>query len=310
MDAPVRLPEPAPPRIDELVSARPDLTLGLLRLDQLGGWASGNKYYKLKHYLARALAGGADRIVSKGGMFSNHLAALAAACHACGLSLTCLIRAYQPDERNPTLQRLRSLQATCVFLSPAAYRAYDEAASQRDFPGAVFVPEGGFGPEGWRGTAEILQAVLPWRPTCLVVPVGTMGTALGILSAAPRDLAVVLVPAWRGCSPAFVEDRLPMAGVRPNAAWTLWPDAHEGGIGRYSAEQLQFMHEFTAATGIVLDPVYTGKMMMALMAHIRAGQFQAGDRILALHTGGLQGLAGYAYRFPAEWSGYANLVRT
>ena len=45
---------------------------------------------------------------------------------------------------------------------------------------------------------------------------------------------------------------------------------------------------------LLLDPVYTGKAMAGLVAHVRAGRIAAGSRMLFLHTGGLPALFAYA----------------
>lgn len=282
-----------------------DVNLALLRLDQISGWASGNKYFKLKHYLSEALQRGISHILSKGGMFSNHLAELAEACRVFDLSLTCVVRAYGDDPRNPTLKRIRACGGECVFVSPLTFRDFGIAEAAALAPNALFIPEGGHGPLGWKGTREIVEVLLKSAPTHVVLPAGTFGTAFGILSAAPADWQVILVPAWKGCTRTYVEEALRQAGITPTCRWQLWPDGHAGGYGRYDEALRQFMSDFASSVDVFLDPVYTGKMMSALYARLSVGFFRPGSRIVAIHTGGFQGLAGYAYRFPLAWSDYA-----
>ena len=64
------------------------------------------------------------------------------------------------------------------------------------------------------------------------------------------------------------------------------------------------MVSFSADTGIPLDPVYTGKMMYAIDDQWKSGYFKQTDSILVIHSGGLQGLDGYRYRFPKVWGKY------
>jgi D-cysteine desulfhydrase len=45
--------------------------------------------------------------------------------------------------------------------------------------------------------------------------------------------------------------------------------------------------------GLLLDPVYTGKIMAGLIGMARAGQFRDGERVLFMHTGGLPGMFAY-----------------
>ena len=69
------------------------------------------------------------------------------------------------------------------------------------------------------------------------------------------------------------------------------------------------MTAFTTKTGIPLDPVYTGKLLYALADKMLKGMINEKENVLAIHTGGLQGLAGYAYRFPEQWGGYVTMVK-
>eukprot|EP00960_Hanusia_phi_P036171 752188-Hanusia_phi.AAC.2 len=68
-------------------------------------------------------------------------------------------------------------------------------------------------------------------------------------------------------------------------------DFHGGGYGKYDKELLGFMRGFYETHGIRLDPIYTGKLMAGIYHLVGQGQI-AGARVLAVHTGGLQGIAG------------------
>ena len=276
----------------------------LLRLDLLDTWATGNKYFKLKHYLGEARSRGIAHVISKGGPFSNHLAALAEACATFGMRLTCIVRAYRDDPDNPTLRRIRTLGGDCHITVPHTFSAFGPSDASAIDPGALFIPEGANGPLGWKGTAEIVEHLMRLGPTHVVLPAGTFGTAAGMLSAAPAHWHMIMVPAWKGCSRAYVTDMLDAAHISPRCLWSVWPDHHAGGFGRYDESLRTFMFSFTAATGVLLDPVYTGKMLKATLDAVRDGFFPTGSRIVAIHTGGLQGLAGYRYRFPEHWSDY------
>jgi len=276
----------------------------LLRLDRIESWASGNKFFKLQYYLAEAIDRGVGHLCSKGGMFSNHLEALARACSIFGLRLTCVIRSHGDDPANPSLRRLRDLGASLVFLSPQVYPGFDACAAAALDPDAMFIPEGGDGPLGWLGTAGIVTYIQPTAPTHVVLPCGTFGTATGILRAAPPEWTVILVPAWKGCEAGYVARKLEAAGVEPACRWEVWPEYHAGGFGQYDEALRSFIFGFTQRTGVVLDPVYTGKMMFALEDSLSQGRLPPDSRVVAVHTGGLQGLDGYRYRFPSDWGAY------
>ena len=78
----------------------------------------------------------------------------------------------------------------------------------------------------------------------------------------------------------------------PEGHWQLRQTSHFGGYGKVTPELVAFINDFKRKTGIPLDPVYTGKMMLALLEDIRTGRVPAGSRVLAIHTGGLQGIRG------------------
>lgn len=279
-------------------------SLKMLRLDLIRSWASGNKYFKLKYVLQEALSSGIQAIVSKGGMFSNHLAALSEACIDFNIHLVAVIRSHVPDEMNPAIQRLRAHGHEIIYLSPSDYKSFDLEASSRLFPGSLFIPEGGLSESGIRGTSEIMQDCVACNPTHVVVAGGTMGTACGIVAAAPAQVKVIIVPAWKGCTHSYFSGILNTFGVDPACTWDIWPDYHFGGFGRFNQQLIDFMIQFTRNTGIPLDPVYTGKVMYAIDDKMRSGLFNDSDNIIAIHTGGIQGLAGFKYRFPAEWGRY------
>ena len=77
-----------------------------------------------------------------------------------------------------------------------------------------------------------------------------------------------------------------------NPNWDLISDYHFGGYAKINTELISFINEFKAQYGLPLDPVYTGKMMFGVFDLMRQGYFPKGAKILAIHTGGLQGIQG------------------
>jgi 1-aminocyclopropane-1-carboxylate deaminase len=283
--------------------------LSLLRLDLLQSWTSGNKYYKLKYAIEYALTNEVRTIVSKGGMFSNHLVALAETCIAFDLHLVSVIRSFAPDENNPSIRKLRENGSEILYLTPEAYNAFDGNEAEHLFPGAFFIPEGGLSDSGIRGTSEILYEHDENKPSHIIVSGGSMATACGIISSVPADVKVIIVPAWKGCSDSYFSEILQQYSIAPVCSWQLWPGYHFGGFGRFDQRLIDSMIAFSEATGIPLDPVYTGKMMYAIDDRWTSGYFKETDSILAIHTGGHQGLDGYQYRFPEVWGKYLPIDR-
>ncbi len=286
-----------------------DRPLPILRLDLLKSWSSGNKYYKLKYPLQFAIENNVTKVVSKGGMFSNHLAALAEACHTFQLHFTAVVRAFEPDERNPTLRRLRELNTQIVFVQPEEYHPFDQAMAYSLFPDALFIEEGGLSMEGIKGSAEIMNEIPEQGIYHLAIAAGSMCTACGILDAMPSNYFLHIVPAWKGCDRQYVQSLLSRYDIVPAGEWDIWPDYHLGGFGKFNPALIDFMTSFTRATQVVLDPVYTGKLLFGIADKMKAHYFHERDQVLAIHTGGLQGLAGYAYRFPDLWGEYYSMAK-
>jgi len=278
------------------------------RLDLVDSWADGNKYYKLKNNISYALDNAIDTIVSKGGMFSNHLYSLAHACSTFNIKLVSVVRSYGDDPDNPMLRELKKLSHDILFLKPGEYTLFDEQASERLYPGALFLPEGGMNERSIRGAGEIMNECLEHHPNHVIIAGGTMSTACGMLASAPGTMKMIIVPAWKGCTNQYVENILTTYNIIPQCNWELWPDEHFGGFALYDKRLFEFMYTFTKETSIPLDPVYNGKMMFAIMEKIRSGYFSDSDSILAIHTGGLQGVRGFSYRYPTDWKAYEELI--
>ncbi|HZV71833.1 MAG TPA: pyridoxal-phosphate dependent enzyme [Saprospiraceae bacterium] len=283
-------------------------SLYIKRLDLIQSWSDGNKYYKLKNNIAFALDNNIKTIVSKGGMFSNHLYSLAHACSNFGIELVCMIRSYGTDGDNPTLSELTSLSKEILFLHPEKYNQFNEAEALRIYPASLFIDEGGKSERALQGIHELMDECLLQHPSHIIISGGTMTTACGLIASAPEEIRIIIVPAWKGCTKQFVKDNLNEFGIVDACEWELWPDAHWGGFAKYDSALVSFMDSFTRTTGIPLDPVYTGKMMFAIDEKIKTGYFRKDDSILAIHSGGLQGIKGFAYRFSEDWGEYEKLV--
>ena len=136
-----------------------------------------------------------------------------------------------------------------------------------------------------------------------------MCTAAGIMSVAPSHSHIHIVPAWKGCSRNYVDELLQQSNIQVKCQWDVWADYHFGGFGKYNMDLVDQMYAFTADTQIPLDPVYTGKLMYAIKDKMQSGYFSRADKVIAIHTGGLQGLEGFYYRDPATWDLYYQMCR-
>lgn len=277
--------------LDQALSAR-RVELWIKRDDLLHPIVSGNKWRKLKYILNHALYHQTDTLISMGGAYSNHLHALAFAGQQLGLKTVAFVRGERPTQLNPTLIDLQQWGMQLNFVSRSDYRQLRQYKNYHSLPdlvsGQYWLPEGGATDLALQGVAEIMSE-LKQQFDVLMVACGTGATLAGLITAAPVDMQILGVAALKGGAflNADVKQLLPQAITQQN--WQILLDYHFGGFAKYTPELKLFMHQFAAKHGVALDPIYTGKLLFAFYDLLNQGYFKPGQRILILHTGGLQG---------------------
>jgi 1-aminocyclopropane-1-carboxylate deaminase/D-cysteine desulfhydrase-like pyridoxal-dependent ACC family enzyme len=78
--------------------------------------------------------------------------------------------------------------------------------------------------------------------------------------------------------------------------WDINLDYHFGGYAKFDNELLNFVKNFSGQSKIPIEPIYTGKMLFGIYDLVSRGFFKEGSQIIAIHTGGLQGLKGLSER--------------
>jgi 1-aminocyclopropane-1-carboxylate deaminase len=285
---------PAPELLADPLYAARGVTLGVLRLDRLHPLWGGNKVFKLLPNLRRAQALGLRRVISFGGAHSNHLHALAAWGHAHGWETVGIVRGEAPAQPGPTLRELRAWGMRLRHVSRTDYRRRADAAWVRaitqDLQPALLIPEGGDNAEGFAGCRALGEAVdaLDGRWDVLALACGT-GTTLAGLVAGSRAF-VLGVAALRDAPgiAARAAAHLDGAGVDASGRFRVLDRFAGRGFARVDAALAAFIGRARSA-GLPLDPVYTGKLFYCLRTLIDEGFFARGTRVLAVHTGGLQG---------------------
>ncbi len=277
-------------KIDEPLCAKFGLELWMKRDDLLHSIISGNKWRKLKFILDHALYSGTDTIISMGGMYSNHLHALAFAGKALGLKTIAYIRGEAPAVLTPTLIDLKAWGMELRFISRTDYRQLRHYKGYLDLPGITpqqyWLPEGGAQVLALSGVAELVKEIeIVYDHLC--VPCGTGTTLAGLIAATDDQVSVLGFAALKNAG--FLNKDVNSLLKQSKNNWLINLDYHFGGFASTTPELLNFMSDFQAKTTIQLEPIYTGKMMYALYDLIRKGHFSAGQRIIAVHTGGLQG---------------------
>jgi 1-aminocyclopropane-1-carboxylate deaminase len=252
---------------------------------------SGNKFRKLKYNLEAARQGGWDRLMTFGGAFSNHIHATAAAGTLYGFDSIGFIRGAELADKplNPTLSDARSQGMQLVFLSREEYRLRAESTFQKGLQNkygpAFLLPEGGTNQLAIKGCAEILGPT-DAQYSHICCPVGTGGTMAGLVLGAAHSMV------WGYSALKAGELEVQLKTLMPGNNWQLRTHYHFGGYAKFDLELIEFIRAFKRHTGTILDPVYTGKMLFGVFADIQSGAIPSGSRVLAIHTGGLQGIRG------------------
>ncbi|MEN8260445.1 MAG: pyridoxal-phosphate dependent enzyme [Pseudomonadota bacterium] len=273
-----------------------DIALRLKRDDLLHPIISGNKWRKLKYLLDHALNLGCRRVVSMGGPYSNHLHALAFAGRELGIETVGLIRGEPPERPGPTLRDLDAWGMPLHFVPRADYRELRRYKAWNSAPATIYggywVPEGGANPLAMQGVAEIVREIDDIPYDAIAVACGTGTTLAGVAAALPQGKKVLGFSALKNAGFLDGEVTALLTGAERTRNWEIFLDYHFGGFAKVHPELLAFMARFEVAAGIPLDPVYTGKMLFGLYDMISHGYFKPGTRIVAIHTGGLQGRRG------------------
>jgi 1-aminocyclopropane-1-carboxylate deaminase len=282
-------------KIDDPLLDLYEIELWMKRDDLLHRVISGNKWRKLKYSLDYALSSGADTIISMGGAYSNHLHALAYAAKLVGLKAFGFIRSEQPEMLTPTLSDIQNWGMELKFVSRSDYRLLRQYKGCHDFPGLkpgqYWLPEGGAQMLALKGVAELVNEI-DVAYDILCTPCGTGATLAGIIDAAPEHVSIMGFAALK--SAEFLQTDVESLLPRPCTNWQINLDYHFGGFAKTNTELMAFIADFESKTGIPLEPVYTGKMMYALYDLIAKRTFKPGQRIIAVHTGGLQGKRGFS----------------
>ncbi|GAA4647961.1 pyridoxal-phosphate dependent enzyme [Kistimonas scapharcae] len=274
--------------------------LDVLRLDLVHPLVSGNKWYKLKYNLDDCHKRGFQTVISFGGAWSNHLHALAAACQVVGVESVGVIRGQKPDVLSPSLKDMQAMGMRLHFVTREAYRRrYDTefhgeliVALGCDSAVTRIIPEGGSNASAMQGCAEILSlhSIQPVDYDRIATACGTGATLAGLILGAEGKGRFLGVPVLKG-GDFLVQDirkRLMDFGC-DYQNWQLRTEFHCGGYARQTDELQQFIRRFYEDTGVPLDRVYTGKLFFALEQLVENGDILPDSRILAIHTGGLQG---------------------
>jgi 1-aminocyclopropane-1-carboxylate deaminase len=266
----------------------------------------GNKWRKLKYNLIQAREEGQERLLTFGGAYSNHIAAVASAGRVHGFQTIGIIRGERVEPLNPTLAFAEACGMELHFVSRSAYREkYSDAfiTQLSDQLGPFFlVPEGGSNLLALKGAAELGREVAlqfpEGTPDYVCVCCGTGGTLAGLIAGSDPQSKLMGFSVLKGdFLTGEVQKLLQSYAYSGQHQWSINTQYHFGGYAKFNDPLIDFINWFREKKGIQLDPIYTGKMMYGIWELIREGYFPNGSTIVAVHTGGLQGIRGFNDRF-------------
>lgn len=271
-----------------------EVELYILREDEIHPTISGNKFRKLKYNLIEFQNGNYDSILTFGGAYSNHISAVAAAGKEFNIKTIGIIRGEEIQNKiaeNPTLTFAQNCRMELKFISRESYRNKSNPEFleelKSEFGNIYILPEGGTNQLAVKGCEEILnETTSEFDFICCAI--GTGGTISGIINSAENHQGILGFPALKDSE--FLKHEIKNFSSRSN--WRLISDFHFGGYAKIDDELLDFINDFKSRFDVTLDPVYIGKMIFGIMKLISEGYFPKETKILAIHTGGLQGIEG------------------
>ncbi|MFD0748773.1 1-aminocyclopropane-1-carboxylate deaminase/D-cysteine desulfhydrase [Mucilaginibacter calamicampi] len=272
------------------------LSVFIKRDDLIHPIISGNKWRKLKYLLKKARAESKTHLVTFGGAFSNHLLATAGAAALFGFKATGFVRGDAIDNDMLFMCRLHGMNL--IFVDRDSYRdkpaLFNKHFADDDY--AFFIDEGGASPEAARGCSELVDE-LAENYDHIFCACGTGTMAAGIINGLQNHHSHTKmhgVPVLKGGD--FLRKDIDNLLLN-NCEYHLHTGYHFGGYGKTTPELIAFIKNFVAQTGILIDPVYTGKMLYAIYDMAANDQFKPGSKILAIHSGGIWGLLGMKNKF-------------
>jgi len=295
------LPSPLQ-KINHPIATQFGIKLFVKRDDLIHPEISGNKWRKLKFNIEKFTQKKYASILTFGGAYSNHIAATAASGKLLNIPTIGIIRGEELNTNsNETLKKAHKNGMKLVFVSRSKYgeryeRMYHEAL-RVEFGNTLIINEGGANFHGVIGSGEIV-AELDFTPDYIYSASGTGTTVAGLLLTSATT-KIVSVPVFK--NGGFIKDEVKDLLIQfqfnedeLNEKMDLLDlnlDHHFGGYGKHTPELIDFINDFYHATNLKLDQVYTAKMMYALLDDIKSGKIKTGSEVVALHTGGLQGLS-------------------
>lgn len=284
-------------RLSDPIFDKHKLNVYLKRDDLIHPEISGNKWRKLKYNLLEAQRRKKTTLVSFGGAYSNHIHALAHAGKMFNLNTVGIIRG-EYDPNNPTLKQAEAAGMRLQFVSRLEYRDRHKTDYQNNiiqqYSNSMLIPEGGSNKYALEGIEELVKEIPVEKSNIIACPCGSGGTSAGILRTINSSQRILSIPVLKNAE--YLKDEICTLANKNDQQLDFPTQFHQGGYGKINPKLLSFIDSFYKMHQVKLEPIYSGKMMMAIYQLIEEGYFKPNTSITIIHTGGLQGLSGLKQR--------------
>jgi len=277
------------PYIQSILSLSTSQKVDLLRLDVLHPIVSGNKFYKLRFYIADATNNGFSTVASFGGPYSNHIVALAFTAKEAGLKSIGYIRTNADEPITPSMAEAKGYGMELVYLGRTDFQTKKATIleSNNNNSAIYFIDEGGYGVIGAKGAATILTEQDTAQYDYIVCAVGTGTMLAGCINAASPNQKIIGIPVLK--NEGSIENEINALLIHKNRPYTLLHQFHQGGYAKTNPMMLDFMNRLWDTEKIPTDIVYTSKLLFGVEQLNQENYFEKDASILVIHSGGLQG---------------------
>ncbi len=268
--------------------------LYILREDLHHIFVSGNKWRKLKYHIQHIQNKHFHTVVTFGGAFSNHLVATACAGAMYGFKTVGIVRG-EPVQ-NMVLFLCKQFGMALHFVSRTAYKdkylCFEQYTQQKT--GYYFIDEGGADEIGIQGCTEIWQEIPPYADH-IFCACGTGTTLAGLVKGKPHTHAHTHI---HGVPVLNAFESIENTASKYGSEYHFHTEYTLGGYAKTNRDYLNALTLFAQHTGILLDPIYTGKVWYAIQDLAKKQYFAQDSNLLLIHTGGLTGIMGMWEKYP------------